>query len=355
MENEKHQTGKKHLQKYRKHLKKKITFGITITILLIISFTISVAYGSVNIPIIDTIYTLLGYPVNEMFHNIIWNIRLPQAITAFIAGAGLGIAGTVMQNVLRNPLGAPYTLGISHAAAFGAATAIMIFGVGQVELPISGRYAQALSAFIMSLLTAAIIVAIAKYKNATPATMVLTGIALGSLFSAGLSVFQYIADDEELASIVYWTFGDVGRTSWNEVTIIAIGTAIPALYFITKAYDYNILNAGDETAKSLGVNAERLRMEGMFFASLVTAVAVAFVGIIGFVGLVVPHIVRRVIGTDERFLIPYSMIGGGLLVLISDIVARNMIEMVTLPVGILTAFIGAPLFIYLVLVGRENW
>ncbi|RZN60298.1 iron ABC transporter permease [Methanonatronarchaeum sp. AMET6-2] len=340
---------------YKKHLKKKLFFGITITLLLVFSLIISVSHGGVQIPFYEVLATLTGSGTNEMYYNIIWNIRLPQAITAFIAGAGLGIAGAVMQNVLRNPLGAPYTLGISHAAAFGAALAIMVFGVGGIELPVSNRYSMAASAFIMSLLTALIIVAIAKYKSATPETMVLTGIALGSLFSAGLSVFQYIADDEQLASIVYWTFGDVGRTGWNEVTLIVIGTAVPAVYFISKAWDYNVLSAGDETAKSLGVDAGRLRMEGMFFASLVTAVAVAFVGIIGFVGLVVPHIIRRVIGGDERFLLPYTLIGGGLLVVVADIVARNALEFVTLPVGILTAFIGAPLFIYLVLVGRENW
>ncbi|WGI17375.1 iron ABC transporter permease [Methanonatronarchaeum sp. AMET-Sl] len=346
---------KNQIKGYKKEIKKKITFGIIITILLILSFIASVSHGSVQIPIIELIQTLTGSGTNEMYHNIIWNIRLPQASTAFIAGAGLGIAGAVMQNILKNPLGAPYTLGISQAAAFGAALAIMIFGVGGLDIPINSRYSMALSAFIMSILTAGIIVAIAKYKGATPETMVLTGIALGSLFSAGISVFQYIADDEQLASIVYWTFGDVGRTGWNEVTIMLVGTALPTIYFISKAWDYNILSAGDETAKSLGVNAGRLRMEGMFLASLVTAVAVAFVGIIGFVGLVVPHIIRRVIGGDERFLLPYTIIGGGLLVLVADIVARNAFEIVTLPVGILTAFIGAPLFIYLVLVGREHW
>ena len=181
------------------------------------------------------------------------------------------------------------------------------------------------------------------------------GVALGSLFSAGLSLVQYVAADVEVAAIVYWTFGDVGRATWGNVGVMAAVTALGTVYFVANGWNYTALHAGDQTAASLGVNVERVRIVGMIVASLVTASIISFVGIIGFVGLVVPHIVRKSIGSDERFLLPASTLVGAILLLASDTVARLVIAPVVLPVGILTSFLGAPLFLYLVIAGREHW
>jgi iron complex transport system permease protein len=165
---------------------------------------------------------------------------------------------------------------------------------------------------------------------------------------------QYFADDQELAAMVFWTFGDTGRADWANLGLLTIVCALSSLFFVIQAWSYNAIDAGDETAKGLGVRVERVRMAGMLVASLLTAIIIAFLGIIGFVGLVVPHMVRRLIGSDHRFLLPASILGGGLLLLMSDTVARLIISPHVLPVSVLTAFLGAPVFIALIIRGRSR-
>jgi iron complex transport system permease protein len=277
-----------------------------------------------------------------------------------VAGAGLSVAGAVMQSILRNPLGSPFTLGISHAAAFGAALAVMILGSGVMTssnvgaISIFNIYLTTATAFFFSLLAAGTIVAISRIRGASPETMVLTGVALGSLFTAGTMFLQFFADDVQLAAMVFWTFGDVARASWFELGILSLVTLLASVYFVLNGLNYNAVDAGDETAKGLGVRVERIRLVGMLVASLITAVIVAFLGIIGFVGLVCPHMVRRVIGGDHRFLLPASLVMGSLLLLGSDTVARLILSPHLLPVSILTAFLGAPVFIYLIARGYRR-
>jgi iron complex transport system permease protein len=177
---------------------------------------------------------------------------------------------------------------------------------------------------------------------------------LGALFTAGTMFLQYFADDVQLAAMVFWTFGDVARASWTELGLLASVTGISAAYLLFRSWDYNAIDAGDETAKGLGVRVEKVRLTGMLVASLVTAVIVSFLGVIGFVGLVVPHMVRRIIGGDNRFLMPATVICGALLLLISDTVARMMLAPHVLPVSVLTAFMGAPAFIYLIVRGGRK-
>jgi iron complex transport system permease protein len=262
-----------------------------------------------------------------------------------------------MQCILRNPLGSPFTLGISHAAAFGAALSVMLIGsgisfggdAGQAANP----YLTTSAAFVLSLAAAGVIIGISRMRGATPEVMVLTGVALGALFTAGTMFLQFFADDQELAAMVFWTFGDTSRADWGELAILSVMCALSFVFFMVQAWSYNAIDAGDETAKGLGVRVERVRLLGMLVASLVTAVIIAFLGIIGFVGLVVPHMVRRLIGSDHRFLLPASILGGGLLLLLSDTVARLLIAPHVLPVSVLTAFLGAPVFIALILRGRR--
>lgn len=293
--------------------------------------------------------------------RIVWHIRLPRVLAALLAGAGLSVSGSAMQSILRNPLGSPFTLGISQAAAFGAAFAVIVLGVGSAAAGSEAMrhtvnpYLVTFSAFAGSMLSTAGILLLAKLRDATPETMVLAGIALGSLFNAGITFLQYFASDVELASVVFWTFGDIGKAGWGDIWLLIVIVCPVCLYFVRNAWSYNCLDSGDETAKSLGVNVERLRVLGMLLASLVAAVVVSFFGIIGFVGLVVPHIVRKIIGCDEMFLIPASAVFGAAFLLAADTAARTIVSPLVLPVGILTSFLGAPLFIFLLIKGRQSW
>jgi iron complex transport system permease protein len=199
-----------------------------------------------------------------------------------------------------------------------------------------------------------VILLITRIRRASPEVMVLAGVAMGSLFTAGTMFLQYFADDVQLAAMVFWTFGDTARASWKELSFITVVVVLASIFFMFNRWNYNAIDAGDETANGLGVNVKRTRIFGMLVASVVTAIIVAFLGIIGFVGLVCPHIVRRLIGDDHRFLIPGTCIMGGILLLAADTVARIMLAPHILPVAILTSFLGAPVFIYLLIRGYRR-
>ena len=347
-------------QVYTKYIAQKMAVLCLGLFVLAAILVISISLGVVHIPFRDVFWTLMGSTVSKRIDIIVWNIRLPQALTAVVAGAGLAVAGAVMQSILRNPLGSPFTLGISHAAAFGAAFSVMILGSGMMSstntdaVQISSPAITTGVAFVFCLVAAGVIVGVSRIRGASPEVMVLTGIALGSLFTAGTMLLQFFADDVQLAAMVFWTFGDVARATWGELGLMAAVTALASLYFIVNGWRYNAIDAGDETAKGLGVKVERLRLLGMVTASLVTAVVVAFLGIIGFVGLVCPHMVRRIIGGDNRFLLPVTLALGGILLLASDTVARLILAPHLLPVSVLTAFMGAPVFIYLIIRGYRR-
>jgi len=198
------------------------------------------------------------------------------------------------------------------------------------------------------------ILTIAKLKASSPEVVILAGVALSSLFTAGVMFLQYFADDTQLAAVVHWTFGDVGRAGWSELSLMVVVAIAACLYFIANRWNYNAMDAGDETAKGLGVPVEQIRLVGMVVAALVTATIIAFVGVIGFVGLVCPHMVRRIVGDDHRFLIPATLVAGGLLLLAADTVARVILAPNVLPVAILTAFMGAPVFLYLLVKGYRR-
>ncbi|MFW5735154.1 MAG: FecCD family ABC transporter permease [Oceanidesulfovibrio sp.] len=343
---------------YRRHIGWKVVFIGCCGAALGLSLITAISLGAANVPALAVAKSLLGMATTARFEAIIWNIRLPQALASIVAGAGLAVSGAAMQSILRNPLGSPFTLGISHAAAFGAAFSVMILGGGMMTsttvsaVTITEPLVTTLAAFVFSLSAAGVIIAVSRLRGATPEVMVLTGVALGALFTAGTMFLQFFADDVQLAAIVFWSFGDTARASWQELGFIAAATAAASLYFLVHGWSYNAIDAGDETAKGLGVRVERVRLVGMLVASALTAVIIAFLGVIGFVGLVVPHMVRRIIGSDHRFLLPASIVGGGLLLLVSDTAARLILAPHVLPVSVLTAFMGAPVFIWLIVRGR---
>ncbi len=339
-------------QKYKKYTEKKITFGLILLIVLFLSAIYAMCVGDYRLTVNQVVDALIGNGTDNA-ELVIWNIRLPRVFAAIIAGVSMAVAGAVMQCILRNPLASPFTMGISHGAMFGASLAIILLGAGGAEstgrIFVNNPYSITVFAFLGALIGVFVILLLAKLRGLSPEAMILAGVAMSSLFTAGTMLIQYFADDLQLAAMVYWTFGDLGRPLWDEIYIM-IAIMIPALlYFIYKRWDYNALEAGEETAKSLGVNTERTRLIGMFIASLLTAVNVAFLGIIGFIGLICPHIVRIFIGGDYRFLIPVSALFGAVLLLIADTFARTIISPVVLPVGILTSFMGAPMFLYLLM------
>ncbi|MFP4350437.1 MAG: FecCD family ABC transporter permease [Thermodesulfobacteriota bacterium] len=345
---------------YTTYISRKAYFLTGLCFAAVVLFIMAVSLGAVRVPMQEILRAFTGMDTDARFRIIIYNIRLPHAFAAFLAGAGLSAAGAAMQSILRNPLGSPFTLGISQAGAFGAAFSVMMLGTGAMQstqvgaVTIANPYLTTFSAFIACMATSLIIIGIARIRGASPEVMVLSGVALGSLFSAGTMFLQYFADDVQLAAMVFWTFGDVGRAGWQEVGLMAAVVIVGVFFFVLNRWNYNAIDAGDETARSLGVRVERVRMAGMLAASLITAFIVSFLGVIGFVGLICPHIVRRIIGDDHRFVMPASCLTGAVLLLASDTVARLILAPHVLPVSILTAFLGAPAFLYLLIQKRSR-
>jgi len=283
-------------------------------------------------------------------HAIIWELRLPRMIMAVLVGFGLALSGTVFQAILRNPLASPYTLGIASSAGFGAVTAIIFGGSFYSEYLIAG------SAFFFALMSSFFILSIARLRGSTPQTMILAGIAIMFLFSSLSSFFQYMGTVEEVHEIVFWFFGSLSKVGWKEISVASVMILLPVPVILRWSWDFNLLAAGDESAKALGVNVTRIRMLGMVFASLITAAAISFAGVIGFVGLVAPHIARMVIGGDHWFLFPASALVGAVLVLAADTLGRTLWAPQVIPIGIVTAFIGVPFFFYLLMKKmKEYW
>lgn len=295
---------------------------------------------------------------SDMSSTVLWNIRLPRVLAGLLAGAGLATAGCAMQTCLRNPLASPSTLGITNAAAFGANLAISL-GAGQLHnaasgpISIANPYLVTLCALGASLTATGFILALGRLRRFTPESLVLSGVALGALFTAGTALVQYFASDTQIAAMVFWTFGDLGRVAWAEVGILASVTLLCLGFILCQSWSFNAMDSGLDTAGSLGVHVEHTRLGAMLASSLITSVAVSFMGVIGFVGLIAPHAMRRLLGLDHRLLLPASALGGAFLLLITDTLARTLIAPVALPVGAVTAFFGAPLFLWLLIKGHR--
>ncbi len=330
---------------YIKQKRKKMLHVGILIIVLVALIILSIVRGSYSLSIYECLKALM-FRSNVNSELVIWQMRLPQTLTAALAGAGLALCGAVLQIVLKNPLASPFTLGISSSSAFGAALAIF-YGSTFFKSP----YAVSLSAFMSSLVATFIIVFITKLKNASNETLILSGVAIGSLFSALLAILQYFSTDTQISAIIFWMFGDCSRTTYREIFLIAILFLASFLFFLSKSIDYKLMFFGEDRAKSLGVNTTKLTITSLVVSSLLSASIVAAVGIIGFVGLVAPHIAKRLIGTDYFFL--SSAILGAIILVFADFVARNILGNIVLPVGIITSFIGAPAFFYLIIRGKK--
>ncbi len=345
------------LSRYHQAIGLKWTAGAALLLLLAVAALYSMTVGSLPLSMTDIIHCL-SQRADAPYSHVIWNIRLPRMAASVIAGAGLAMAGAIMQNILRNPLASPFTIGISQGAGFGAAFAIIILGAGTTHLAgneavtLNAPDLVVLSAFAGSMLAVAFILGLALLRRITPEAVILAGVALSAFFGAATMFLQYFASDMQMAATVFWTFGDLGKAGWRENGIMLAAFLIAFIYFFAVRWRFNALQWGDDVARSLGVRVQRLRIVGMVLASLTVAVTTAFLGIIGFIGLLAPHIARFIVGNDYRFLIPCSALLGSLLLLLSDIVARMLMPPIILPVGIITSFLGAPLFLYLLIKGQ---
>jgi len=345
-------------EQYTRHVRRKVLVGCALLILILAAVSLSLRTGAYPIDMRDIGAALIGR-ADAPTQHVFWNIRLPQVVAALLAGACLGLAGTAMQNVLRNPLASPFTLGISQGAIFGAVFAITVLGVGTLGATGTGRATVWLPhvivgcAFAGSLVTVLALVCLSSLRDLSAAALILAGVAISAFFGSATMLLQYFASDIEIASAVFWTFGDLKKAQWPQLAVIAVVMLPTAGYFLWRGWHFNAMIWGDDTARSLGIGVHSLRLAALVLAALAASVTNAFMGIIGFVGLIAPHIVRMVIGQDHRFLFPYSALTAGLLLLLSDLLARTVMVPIVLPVGILTSFAGAPLFLYLLVRHRD--
>lgn len=338
---------------------KKIAIILILLALVFLFFVVSVFVGSGTLSFKEVFLAIFNKG-SETARLIVRRIRFPRVIAALIAGGGLAVSGLVMQTVLKNPLASPTTLGVSNAAVFGANFAIIVVGAGAFHsthgswLSISNPYLVSIFSFLSAIIAAGSILLLARLKNLNASAIVLAGVAVSAIFQAGTTLIQYFASDTQVASAVYWTFGDLGRASYKTDLIMFIVVAVSTLFFFLKRWDFSAMSGGIAYAKTLGVNTRFMTIMSLLLASLITSVTVSFLGIIGFVGLTAPQFMKRIVGDDYRFLLPSSFLAGALLLLISDILGRLPIFGTSVPVGVVTSLIGGPVFLAILLRRKKN-
>jgi len=338
--------------------------GILIGTLILAVFLLGAVclfVGSSNMTLQEGWKALLGEGTAAQT-RIIWNIRIPRVLAAIIAGAGLAVSGLIMQTTLNNSMASPATLGVSNAAVFGANLSIIAFAGGFLSVnnnPLlfdagANPYATGLLAFVFSVLSVLVILGLCTVRGFSPNVVVLSGIAIGSLWTAATTVLQFYATDVGLSAAVVWSFGDLGRATYRTDAIMFAVVLAGSVFFMLMSWKYNALLSGEATAKTMGIQVERLRFVSLLLASLITAVCVSFLGVIGFVGVICPHITKKLLGQDHRITIPVSCLSGSLLLLLADTVSRSLGSGSALPVGAITSLLGAPFFIAIIFSRKEN-
>lgn len=337
---------------YRRNQIKSIGFLIGIAILLLVGILLSLRAGSYNTPTGELIKGIFGKAQDNKINIVVRSNRLPRICTALIAGAGLGIAGCVMQAILRNSLASPSTLGVSQGASFGAAFAIIVLNLGANGK--LGGIAIPLCAFLGSMAVAVVILGLSRFRQISTQGIVLAGTAISAMFSGATTLMQYFADEVQLSTLVFWTFGSLGNTGWGDVVKMLVVLAAVCLYYFLHRWDYNALLGGEETASSLGINVRQLTLTNMILCCFLSSVVVSYIGLINFIGLIAPHIVRLAVGNNHVYLLPGSAMAGGLILLLGDLFARVVISPVILPIGAITSFLGGPMFLYLLFKGGKR-
>ncbi|MDR1691093.1 MAG: iron ABC transporter permease [Candidatus Methanoplasma sp.] len=369
--------------KYNASIRRRVLFILSLIIISIALFFVSVGLGAVNISLKDTlkvfgqlilpdtikVFCYLFLPsLMEMpsVHaaDILLASRMPRVVLVIFTGFSLGVAGMIMQGLLRNPLVSPFTLGVSTAASFGAAMSIVfgssIFGnlmytvvtIGTVKFDI-GDMITVLFAFVFAMLSIIIILMLTKGKNTSRSMVILSGVVISYLFQAGVMASKYISDDEQLREITLWIMGSMAGATWGIILILLPIVVICSILLFKVSMDVNALSAGDDVASNLGVNVSSLRKKSLVISTLMTSACLAFTGVIGFIGLMAPHICRMIIGNDSRYLMPAAGFMGVVILLISDLFCRLIIRPGELPVGIVMYVIGGIFFIWMI--SNRKW
>ena len=337
---------------YRGLARRKLLVLLALAAALLVSLVLDIAIGPARYGVGEVMSALITPDaVPATLRVVIWDIRLPVALMAVVVGAALAVAGAQMQTVLNNPLADPFTLGISAAASFGAALAIVL---GVALVPALTAFVVPLNAFLMALVAALGLHLLSQRRGVTTETVVLLGIAIVFTFNALLSLLQYVASEQALAAVVFWTMGSLGKTSWGKLGVTTAVLAVLLPMMARRAWALTALRLGEDKARSFGINVRRLRLETILGVSLLASVPVAFVGTIGFVGLVGPHVARMLIGEDQRFFLPASALAGALMLSATSIVSKSIVPGVIFPIGVITALVGVPFFFSLILSSRRN-
>jgi len=352
---------------------KKIVLLAGLTLLLLAAIVHAVSSGSVPISVHDTVVVtaqglqdVLAHlfppfasvsippPDNPQAALIVFGFRFPRILLAILTGLSLAVAGTVMQGLLRNPLVSPFTLGLSSAASFGAAVAIVIGPafLGTVFASTGDNVFIIFMAFLFGWLSMLLVYGISRSRGTSQSMLILAGVVIGYIFQAGVLGMKYISSNDRLRDLVVWLMGGMWGASWNAVIILTPLCLGCFILLERMSWDLNTLASGDDVAKSMGIDVERLRLTGLMIATFAASCCLAFTGIIGFIGLMAPHICRMLIGNDHRYLIPCSALLGASILLISDTVARTIASPVEIPVGIIMYLIGGFFFLFLILRGR---
>ena len=319
---------------------------VALCLLLLGAVLLDVSSGSSAIGMRDVLHALLWPAASERSTVVIvWEVRLVPAIMAVMVGAALALAGAEMQTILNNPLASPFTLGVSSAASLGAALA-MILGVGVPFIPASWLITG--NAFLFALLSVALLQSLTRLRGAGVESLVLFGIALVFTFNALVALVQFVATADALQQLVFWGMGSLSRATWGTIAILAVVIAVTFPLAMRAAWQLTSLRLGEERARSFGVDVKWLRFTALVRISLLTATAVAFVGTIGFIGLIGPHIARLLIGEDHRFFLPASALSGALVMSLADMASKTLIPGVIIPIGIVTSLVGLPIFFALI-------
>ncbi|WP_286928125.1 FecCD family ABC transporter permease [Pseudomonas sp. UBA7721] len=331
---------------YRRLLWRRTGLVAGLAVLLLVSVLSDLASGASGMSLGRLVQGLFDpATLSATERVIIWNVRLPYALMAVLVGTALSLAGAEMQAILDNPLASPFTLGVSSSAALGASLAIVY--------PLSIAWMTAgvqvtVMAFVFACLSVVLLQAMSRLRGAGVESLVLFGIALVFSCNALVSLLQLLATEDVLQQLVFWTMGSLARADWNKLGILALVVALVLPFSLRAAPAMTLLRMGEDRARSFGVDTRRLRFASLLRISLLSATAVAFVGTIGFVGLVGPHIARLLVGEDQRFLLPASALVGALMLSLSSIASKLIMPGVIVPVGIVTALVGVPIFVTLV-------
>lgn len=358
--------------KYSASVRKKLILILVLLFMSVSLMMLGMCLGSVDIPFVDLVRVFLHpifpdfvqQPSETYYADFIYKGRMPRMFMILLTGFSLGMAGMVMQGLLRNPLVSPFTLGVSTAASFGAALSILfgsfLFGalagtnatVGDITFYFDDLSAV-LFAFVMAMLSMALILGLTKGKEVSRSTVILAGVVISYLFQAGIMATKYFSDDDQLREITLWIMGNFSGSSWSSIIILTPIVIICGIYLMNMALKINAMSAGDDVATSLGVDVIALRRNGLIVCTLVTASCLSFTGVIGFIGLMAPHICRMIIGNDSRYLLPASGLMGVVILLISDLFCRMIIRPGELPVGIVLYIVGGIFFVWMI--ANKKW